>query len=78
MNKNSISFYEFVENQTFNQRKEFVSKLKEKGFNRQQISNWIGKISSIPDKHQTMVSQIAGQELTFPRLVRKVFIESEA
>lgn len=70
--------YEYLDTQTVSQRKEFVKQLQANGINATNIRNWIAKRAAIPEKYHSLVSQIAGQTLAFPKLVRKVFIESEA
>lgn len=70
--------YEYLDAQTVSQRKEFVKQLQANGLNATNIRNWIGKRASIPEKYHDLVETAAGQKLTFPKLVRRVFIEEVA
>lgn len=70
--------YEFFDRQTVKERRTFIADLRAKGINPGTVRNWTNKQASVPPKYQELISDMAGEQLAFPKLIRKVFIESEA
>lgn len=73
MDKRTI--YQFLDTQTYQQRKDFKKELKEKGISTQQLSNWLRKVNSIPEKHHELIQKLAGEELTFPKVKVTTVVE---
>ncbi|MCF8255377.1 MAG: hypothetical protein K9H61_02405 [Bacteroidia bacterium] len=70
--------YELLDTQTVSERKAFVKELHANGINASNVRNWIGKRANIPSHYHPLITRLAKEELTFPKLIHKVFIESEA
>lgn len=73
MDKRTI--YQFLDTQTYLQRKEFVKELKQNSISTQQFSNWTRKVNAIPEKYHELIQKLAGEELTFPKVKVTTVIE---
>lgn len=67
--------YSLLDNQTVNERKAFIEALKTKGINGATYRNWIGKRASIPEKYHSIINEIVGKELSFPKIKLEAVIE---
>lgn len=65
---NQKTVYQYLDLQTVQQRKEFVKALKQEKISTQQFSNWLRKVNSIPEKYHALICELAGEQLTFPKV----------